>query len=189
MVRPLDLEKRGWCPHATYLEDGHVISARKSHVNFIVRALYCVVLYFILQLPQKYGVRVDLDTFFSAFSMFNEDGQRIRVQPWVTGPGYRYHNSNQQSTDIREDQDNAEPIQCALDNDGFKDQEDVRAPMRAAWERYYQHVANHIPYVASRAAPSAEQNNDKLGVGSTLKRHPNGKAQHQGGRPSGWRTF
>jgi hypothetical protein len=186
--RPLDREQRGWCPHATYLEDGRVIAAQRSHVNFIVRALYCVVLYFILQLPEEYGVRVDLDTFFLAFSMLNEDNQRTRIQPWVAGPGYRY-NAKQPSTDMEvDDMGPTTGSHDVLNEEEFKNQEDVRAPMRATWARYYQHVASHIPYAVCKATPEVELNDDGVGVESTAPGGDNGKGksrqQHQGGRPS-----
>jgi len=41
-------------------EDG----AQEGHVNFVVCALYSMVLYFILQLSETYGVRTDLNRFF-----------------------------------------------------------------------------------------------------------------------------
>ena len=47
-----------------------------------------MVLYFVLLLPQSYGVRIDMDRFFSAFSMKIED-KRVRLEPWPLGPGFR----------------------------------------------------------------------------------------------------
>ena len=78
-----------------------------------------------------------------------------------------------------------EPTEDILDDDGFKNQEDIRATMRADWESYYQHVASHIPYAACKMAPDVELNNDKPGVESTTKRkstNTNGEVrQDQGG--------
>ena len=45
-------------------------------------------LYFMLQLPEEYGMRVDLNTFFNVFSMWNERNERVRVRPWDAGPGF-----------------------------------------------------------------------------------------------------
>jgi hypothetical protein len=169
--RPLEHEKRGWCPHAAYLEDGRVISAQTSHVNFVVRAFYCLVLYFLLQLPEEYGMRVDLNAFFSAFSMWDENHQRVRVQPWHAAPGYRYVNDDT-AMDTSTDGSNSADLeeQEALDDDRFVDQEDIRVPMREQWNRYYYHVASHTPYCVCKSTPDVElhdETEDVNGVEST----------------------
>jgi hypothetical protein len=76
-----------------------------------------MILYFILQLPEEYGVRLDLDTFFSAFSMLDDNDQRTRIQPWTSGPGYRYAKADDDEDPTREAE--------VLDDDRFKDQEYV----------------------------------------------------------------
>ena len=167
-ARPLERQKRGWCPHAAYLEDGGVISAQKSHVNFIVRALYGVILYFILQLPEAYGVRVDLDTFFAAFSMLNEQNERVRIQPWSSGPGYRYVTDN--AMEMSTDEHDATRQEEFLDESRFVNQDNVRAPLIARWDKYYRHVASHIPYAVCKSTPDVELiDNDDTGLESTLK--------------------
>ena len=166
-IRPLEYERQGWCPRAAYLEDGQVLAAQRSHVKFIIQALYCVVLYFLLQLPEKYAVRVDLDTFFAAFSMQNEQKKRIRIQPWRAGPGFRYLADDQQAMDVSGDeQASAEEI---LDDAMFVDQRVVRDAMRAKWEKYYKHVASHTPYAVCKPTADVDLDDDDTGVQSTLK--------------------
>jgi hypothetical protein len=128
--------------------------------------------------------------------MLTEDNQRIHVQPWATGPGYRY-NAKRQSMDIEVDQhdNNVGPTQSdILYDDEFTNQEDVRMPLREEWQRYYRHVASHIPYAACRLTPDIEMNDDDddgvesiptSNPGNTPQKNTKGKLpQGQGGRPS-----
>jgi hypothetical protein len=59
---------------------------RSRHFEYIVRTLFTIVLFFIAQLPQEYGVRVDKDAFMAAFSFTGEDGHRRAASPWPLGP-------------------------------------------------------------------------------------------------------
>jgi len=166
-ARPIEREKRGWCVRAAYLEDGHVVSARRAHVNFVIRAFYSLILYFILQLPEAYGVRVDLNTFFAAFSMLNEQNERERVQPWHAAPGFRYEGDETLTMDTSADGRPMQPSREILDDSRFRDQEDIREPLRAKWDRYYHHVASHIPYGADKLCLDVPDD-DETSVESTL---------------------
>ena len=93
--------------------------------------------YFVLQLRQEYGVIIDSDAFLGAFTM-DREGQRVKIGPWVLGPGYRPQQPPVQSTILPPDH-------------MLIDQERIRVPMRAKWEKYYQHAAGHIPYAVCKA--------------------------------------
>ena len=125
------------CNHAVYTHDGGSISDQRGHVNFVVRALYCMVLFFIAQLPLLYAVRVDLDRFFSAFSMV-VDQNRVQVEPWTYGPGHRRKDAKHLNSD-REVIDNAE----------YVDQEGIRKDINRRWVAYESYTAGHIPWVVS----------------------------------------
>ena len=138
MDRPISYESRGWCPHATYLEDGHVLSPPNAHVEFVARSLLCMSNYFILQLRQEYGVILDSDAFLGAFSM-DREGQRVKMGPWPLGPGHRPQEPPVQSTTIL-------PTDYKLIS-----QDEIRASMCIKWEKYYWHSAGHIPYAICKA--------------------------------------
>ena len=152
-------------------------------------------LYFMLQLPEEYGMRVDLNTFFNVFSMWNERNERVRVRPWDAGPGFRYMN-NDNAMDLSPDNDS---MMETLDDSRFFDQEQVRGPMRAKWAQYYHRTASHIPYAVCKATPAVnihdELDIDETGVESTLREpqmHLLGGTQirpqssnNGGGRPGG----
>ncbi len=59
---------------------------RSRHFEYIVRTLFTVVLFFLVQLPEEYRVQVDRDAFMAAFSFVDEDGHRRPVSPWPLGP-------------------------------------------------------------------------------------------------------
>jgi len=148
------------CAHAVYTIDGGTISDPQGHVNFIVRLLYCVVLYFIAQLSMSYGVRVDLDRFFSAFSMIvGED--RIQIEPWTLGPGYR-----------RREALGSTPVGKIIDNAEYVDQEPMRKDINNLWMAYEVHAAGHIPWVVCTnrypaligAEPTTDEENVTIGM-------------------------
>ncbi len=126
-------------------------------------------LYFILQLPEEYGVRVDLNTFFNVFSMWNEHNERVHVRPWNAGPGFRYMN-NDNTMDLSPDNDT---MMETLDDSRFLDQEQVHRPIRAKWAQYYHQTTSHIPYAVCKATPAVnihdELDIDETGVESTLR--------------------
>ena len=75
---------------------------------------------------------IDSDAFLGAFTM-DQGGQRIKMAPWLLGPGYRPQNPTDESTTL--------PTDYKL-----VDQEEIRVSMGDKWEKYYQHAAGHIPY-------------------------------------------
>jgi len=97
-----------------------------------------MILYFILQLPQRYGVRIDMDRFFSAFSMRIEE-KRVCLEPWTLGPGFRPRDT--ENTLAREDM---------ITDDDLIDQEEIRRAKNLAWNKYAAHTAGHIPYAVCR---------------------------------------
>lgn len=98
-----------------------------------------MVLYFILLLPQSYGVRIDMDRFFSAFSMKIED-KRVRLEPWPLGPGFRGRDAG-----------NALAGEDEIADDELVDQEEIRRAKNLAWNKYAAHTAGHIPYAVCRS--------------------------------------
>jgi hypothetical protein len=136
-TRPISYESRGWCPHATYLEDAHVLSPPKAQVEFVARSLLSMSNNFALQLRREYGVIIDSDAFLGAFTM-EQGGQRVKMGPWSLGPGHRPQEPSDQSTTL--------PTDYKL-----VDQEGIRVSMYKKWEKYYRHAAGHIPYAVCKA--------------------------------------
>ena len=93
--------------------------------------------YFTLQLPPEYRMIIDSDAFLGAFTM-DQGGQRIKIGPWLLGPGYRPQHPSDESTTL--------PTEYKL-----IDQEEIRVPMGDKWEKYYRHAAGHIPYAVCKA--------------------------------------
>ena len=122
------------CNHAVYTHDGASISDQRGHVNFVVRALYCMVLFFIAQLPLSYAIRVDLDRFFSAFSMVVGQS-RVQVEPWTYGPGHR-----------RKDVEHSNSDQEVIDDAEYVEQEGIRKDINKRWVAYELYTAGHIPW-------------------------------------------
>ena len=124
----------------------HNIDTTKPHIDFVVWSFYLINLYFILQLPEKYGVCIDLNTFFNVFSMWNKHNERVHVQFWEfwdAGPDFWYMNNNN-TMDLSTDNDD---MMETLDNSQFLDQEQVCGPMRAKWAQYYHQTTSHISYI------------------------------------------
>jgi hypothetical protein len=93
-----------------------------------------MVLFFIAQLPLSYAVRVDLDRFFSAFSMVVGQN-RVQVKPWIYGPGHRRKDAKHSNSD-RE----------VIDNAQYVDQEGIRKAINKRWVAYESYTAGHIPW-------------------------------------------
>jgi hypothetical protein len=93
-----------------------------------------MVLFFIAQLPVSYAVRVDLDRFFSAFSMV-VDENRLQIQSWTHRPGYRRQNTSEAAHDPE-----------VIDNAEYVDQEGFRKQINKRWVEYESYTAGHIPW-------------------------------------------
>lgn len=131
-----------------------------SHFRYIVRALLCFCVYFVMQLPESYGVRIDKDTFIQSFTMEN-DGQRINSGPWELGPGHTSSERAAWDDEVRE-----------LDGNTDK----ARAESWARWDNYREKVAHHIPLVIAngrlqkKASPTAPKTKSKSSCGFTIYR-------------------
>lgn len=120
---------------ATFAGEGAIIMTPVSHVRYIVRALLCLCVYFILQLPESYGMKVDKDTFIRAFTM-EHDGGRINTGRWLLGPGH--------SSLSDEEWENIEHDELG---------EDTERARNASWERwrmYQEKMAKHTPLIAKK---------------------------------------
>jgi hypothetical protein len=88
IARPHHPQWEPRCQHANYIQDGGSLMTPYRHLEFVVRFLLHLVLFFVAQLPESYHVRVDRDRFLSAFSLEVEDSERKSVAAWPTGPGW-----------------------------------------------------------------------------------------------------
>ena len=59
---------------------------RVSHFNFFVRGLLQICSYLVQQLPTPYKVLINPDVFLSAFTMEDEDGERVQARSWAGAP-------------------------------------------------------------------------------------------------------
>jgi hypothetical protein len=57
-----------------------------SHFNFFIRSLLQLCYYLIQQLPTHYKVLIDADMFLSAFSMVNDEDERVKGSSWKGAP-------------------------------------------------------------------------------------------------------
>lgn len=129
--------------------------------------------------------------------MMDRGGERVKIGPWLLGPGHRPQGPPDQSTNSNSRTDYK-----------FVNQEEIRVAMQAKWEKYYRHAAGHIPYAVCKAngAPplgdSEEQDFEMGGIdfdeGESEIEEP--LARNHTGRPSdgegnilktkfGWLTF
>jgi hypothetical protein len=59
---------------------------RVSHFDFFVRGLLQICSYLVQQLPTPYKVLINPEVFLSAFTMEDEDGERVRARSWAGAP-------------------------------------------------------------------------------------------------------
>jgi hypothetical protein len=57
-----------------------------SHFNFFVRGLLQLCSYLIQQLPSRYKISINTDLFLSAFTMEDNNGERVRATSWPGAP-------------------------------------------------------------------------------------------------------
>lgn len=93
-----------------------------------------MVLFFIAQLSSSYGVRVDLDRFFSAFSMLVGEN-RVQIVPWTQAPGHRRREALENTSDRN-----------LIDNAEYVDQQATRKRIHERWVDYELYTAGHIPW-------------------------------------------
>jgi hypothetical protein len=114
--------------------------------------------FFIAQLPFWYLVRVDLDRFFSAFTMV-VDEKRVPIQPWTYGPGHRRKDATESLSDLED-----------IHNVEYVDQEEIRKDINKCWIAYESYTAGHIPWAVylgqyhALAGVSAEEVNVTKGA-------------------------
>jgi hypothetical protein len=61
---------------------------RRSHFDHHIRNVLNVAHYITQQLPEGYDVRIDRNKFLSAFSMVDENGDRVCGRKWPLGPQF-----------------------------------------------------------------------------------------------------
>jgi len=117
-----------------------------------------MVFYFLLQLPQAYSVQVDIDCFFSSFTMLNDSNERVRIQIWELAPGHCV------SSDDTSSLSTPPPVEDNIVHDTFVDQEAIRLEMQGIWDRYYRHTTCHIPYAVCKMKGESPLGADELGI-------------------------
>ena len=85
----------------------------------------------------------------------------------MAAPGFHYKGNKTLTMDTLADGHPMQPSREILDGSWFRDQEDIREPLRAKWDRYYNHVMSHIPYGADKLCLNVPDD-DVMGVESTL---------------------
>lgn len=97
-----------------------------------------MLLYFAKQMPSHYVLEIDADAFMHCVT-YIRGGTRVRLGPWINGPGWRPAGAT------RTDPAPFEPHPGEL-----KSQDEVRASKWRAWERYYDKMSSHIPRAVTR---------------------------------------
>ncbi|KAF9521988.1 hypothetical protein CPB83DRAFT_900046 [Crepidotus variabilis] len=206
-------EDQGWCAHAAYLEDGHIITTQKRQLQFVSRALYSFCLYMIAQLPPKYQTQIDMDKFLQSFSALDQNGVQERVEKWEAGPGHckasaieaqagassahLLSNCMETLNDIMEIDDavagsEGDGKSNGVVADSLVSQEPYRQVLKAKWEKYCVFVGGHIPYavaLTNGVAPLDEDDNGGV-IRTGFDLNSDGKEEiephdGQGGRPAG----
>lgn len=184
-IRPLTHNGHGWCNHAAYLKDGPSVIDKKMLLRFVTQVLYCFNLYMGEQLPEEYGLRIDMDEFLNAFSAVDEDGIRRRVGSWPSGPGFRKASlaaslisSDSQTLGLPTTEDNAIIGEEMVEE--MVNQASYRKSLKDLWLKYLSHAGGHIPYAICKLNGLPALDGDNAGVERTSISN-NGR----GGRPSG----
>ena len=135
-----------------------------------------MILYFILQLPASYGIRIDIDQFFSSFSMLNDTSKRVAVHTWDLAPRHCMRRRDWPAySDVEMGQPEDDSAAACpsvppsttvptLNDDDFIDQEAICAEKRVQWDRYYHHTACHIPYIVCKSKGEMPLVVDELGI-------------------------
>jgi hypothetical protein len=117
------LELQEYTNEANWAQDGQVLMQPVSHFNFFVRSLLQLCSYLVQQLPTKYKILIDPNVFMSAFSMVNDEGERINASSWQGAPdGSAYDTHIEVSPDETiesppgGDNDNSQDMQSATAN-------------------------------------------------------------------------
>jgi hypothetical protein len=84
---------------ANWAQDGQVLMQPISHFNYFVRGLLQLCSYLVQQLPTKYKVLIKPETFLSAFTMEDEDGERVQARSWTGAPDGSAYDTNLEAGD------------------------------------------------------------------------------------------
>lgn len=84
---------------ANWAQDGQVLMQPVSHFNYFVRGLLQLCSYLVQQLPTKYKVLIKPEIFLSAFSMEDEDGERMQASAWTGAPDGSAYDTNLEAGD------------------------------------------------------------------------------------------
>jgi len=79
---------------ANWAQDGQVLMQPVSHFNFFVRGLLQLCSYLVQQLPIRYKVLINPETFLSAFTMQDDDGERVQARSWAGAPDGSAYDTN-----------------------------------------------------------------------------------------------
>ncbi|KAJ3515258.1 hypothetical protein NMY22_g14501 [Coprinellus aureogranulatus] len=114
---------------ATFARSGNIIMDRESHMNFMGRSLHMVASYIWRQLPEYYGVEIDLDKVMESvtFKKESDPSQRVSLAPWKSGPNV-----------------------STVSDDRKKNQ--------IVWASYQQRVRRYIPHIAGNPTRSSTSN-------------------------------
>lgn len=139
-------------------------------LRFVTRAFYSFNLYMGEQLPEEYGLRIDMDEFLSSFSAIDDHGVRRRVGTWPSGPGFR-------KASAVANRHSSEPASLPTDDDScilaervveeMVSQADYRESLNGTWTRYLSHVGGHIPYAVCKSNGLAAIDSDDASVERT----------------------
>jgi hypothetical protein len=112
------LELQHYSNEANWAQDGHVLMQPISHFNFFVRGLLQLCSYLVQQLPTQYKVSINPETFLSAFTMENDDGERVQARSWVGAPDGSAYDTN---LDAEDESTTDTPMDTTSDHEGGSD--------------------------------------------------------------------
>ncbi|KAA1479704.1 hypothetical protein DENSPDRAFT_898846 [Dentipellis sp. KUC8613] len=75
------------CTQSNWATDGHLIMTPKSQLDFLARSLLQLNTFVMSQVHVDRQVQIDINKFFSAFSIANGDQHRYTAAPWSLAPG------------------------------------------------------------------------------------------------------
>jgi hypothetical protein len=104
----------------------------RSLLAFVVRNLVLFCVYVLAQLPAAWKIRLDPDAFTRAIT-FEEDGRRVNTGRWDLAPGHRRADTG--AWEYESSSGNTVALEPA------------RVDAFAAWDKFQQEVAMHIPSV------------------------------------------
>ena len=163
------METRGGLSN-TDLKDGCAIMDIKAHMMYIVYSLIFIILFFLAQLPDEYGVEMDIDLIVQAITYVDADGNRVTVPEWVLGPGKRKVHATRNNADAHKH--------------GYSSWKTTQQEAADNWDAHYNRYASVLPVVQVKGALQTLNNMHELITNSDdfLRNHAGG---FQGEKKSG----